>query len=218
MLIILNLLCSITHSLTLNTQPTTVIADSTITLHPAKAKELGVKQGGVVVVVGRRRRATYGRVAVSKNQKRGKCTLSSNMASNLRLRQDDKLKIVPLAKEPDDNEHRSGDLLLVTHSPSNAVSVTLSPIEDSIAELQASEGGDDILDDEIMQRFIQPYTEDADNALIKKGHVLTLTDANGKKLHVMVTHVELEGEKEEEEAASGKLWVSFCCDYTSGTY
>merc|ERR1712157_323072 len=46
-------------------QPTAV-SDSAILLSAAKAKELGVSNGEVVAVVGRRRSATYGRVQVQK--------------------------------------------------------------------------------------------------------------------------------------------------------
>jgi hypothetical protein len=160
--------------------------------------------GDVVVVVGRRRRATYGHVAV-KAGKKDLCTMSTNMAANLRLRQDDKLKIVPLQAKAEEGEERAGDLTLVTSAkPAAVLSATFAPIEDSIAALQSNEGGDEISDEEIMERFVRPYTEDAGNALIKKGHLLKLRDENGKILEVMVSHMDLEGvpEKEEETGKS----------------
>lgn len=167
----------------------------------------------------------YGRVAVGKKgSKNDACTVSANLASNLRLRQDDALKIVPLQSESHEGEDRSGDLLLVkTEKPANVESVTFAPIEDSIAALEASEGGDEISDEEIMERFIQPYTEDIDGgALVKKGHVLTLRDENGKKLEVMVSHVDLEGasakEDEEEEESSGESHLFYPCPPVSSEH
>jgi hypothetical protein len=161
-----------------------------------------VSDGDVVVVVGRRRRGTYGRVSIG--GKKGSCTLSANLAANLRLRQDDKLKIVPLEAKQEEEE-RSGDLLLVTGSkPADITSATFSPIDDSLAALESGEGGDEISDEEIMDRFIRPYTEDPSGAMLKKGHILTLRDENGKSLAVMVSHVDLDGAPEKEETA-GKL-------------
>jgi hypothetical protein len=71
--------------------------------------------------------------------------------------------------------------------------------------LESSEGGDEISDDEIMQRFVTPYTELGDDAtaLIKRGHVVKMTDDNGKSLEFVVTHVELEGASPEDEAEEG---------------
>lgn len=174
-------------------------------LTAAKAKELKVSEGDVVVVVGRRRRGTYGRVSIG--GKKGTCSLSANMASNLRLRQDDKLKVVPLEAKQE-VEERSGDLLLVTTAkPAAITSATFSPIDDSLASLVSNEGGDEISDEEIMDRFVRPYTEDPSGAVLKKGHILTLRDENGKALEMMVSHLRLDGapeEEEEEEEASGE--------------
>lgn len=173
-------------------------------LTAAKAKELKVSEGDVVVVVGRRRRGTYGRVSIG--GKKGSCSLSANMAANLRLRQDDKLKIIPLEAKQDEEE-RSGDLLLVTSPKASKISsATFSPLEDSIAALEAGEGGDEISDEELMDRFVRPYTEDPSGALLKKGHILTLRDENGKMLEVMVSHMDVEGAPEVEETASEFGW------------
>ena len=75
-----------------------------------------------------------------------------------------------------------------------AHSVTLAPIEDSLQLLMKSEGRDEIPDEELNARFIEPYMADA-NALVKLGHVLTLRDENGKKLEFIVSSVTLEGEE-----------------------
>lgn len=196
-----------------------------MSLAPAKAKELNVQTGDVVVVIGRRRRGTLGRVEIlsstskkssSSSSKNSLCTLSKNLASYLRLRQDDKVKVVPLS-QADHDEARSGDLVLLqTKTVDTAASVTFSPIEDSLYSLQASEGGDELSDEEIMERFIQPYTSGTTDgaALIKKGSVLTLVDENGKKLDVMISHVDLQG-KPEAKDEEGRLAlgerVGRCC-------
>lgn len=174
-------------------------SDSTITLSPNKAKELSFKEGDVVMVIGRRRRAAYGQVHVSK-VKKSTCVVSSNLATNLRLRNGDKVKVASLTTE-NDEEHSTGDMILFQSSPKSVTSVTYSPIDDSLASLEASEGGDEISDDEIMERFVTPYTEldDGATALVKRGHVVKMTDDNGKSLEFVVTHVELEGTSPEEQ-------------------
>mgnify|MGYP005839635991 CR=1 FL=1 len=189
----------------------TGVSDSTIVISPSKAKELNVKEDSVIALVGRRRRATFARVSVSK-QKKSVCTLSANLASNLRLRKDDKVKVVPLSKSYQEEDQHSGDVVLLDAKEAPKImSLTLSPIEDSLQALEAGEGGDEIPDEEIQQRFVAPYLEDA-GALIKKGHVLTLRDEMGKKLEFMVTGVALEGEETKEEGKEGTsaLFGSLC--------
>lgn len=160
----------------------------------------------MVVLIGRRRRATYGRVKIHKSSKVS-CTISENLASNLRLRQDDKVKVVSLS-DADRGEARSGDLVLVDVAQPPAVqSVTFSPIDDSLAALVSAEGGDEIPEDELLERFIAPYTENRDTALIKQGLVLTLRDDNGKKLDFLVSHVLLAGEEEKEDEGKSMEFV-----------
>lgn len=157
-----------------------------------------------MVVIGRRRKAAYARVHVSKKAKKGVCKLSANLALNLKIRNDDKVKVVPLeaeGKDDEGNDSRSGDLLLLTKSVVPAVeSVTLSPIEDSLQALIATEGGDEIPDEEIHARFVQPYVEDPDGAVLQQGHVVKLADENGKKLEFIVSQVDVGGNDEAEEA------------------
>ena len=154
----------------------------------------------MVAVVGRRRRASYGRVTVAKGKK-SVCTISENLAMNLRLRKGDALKIVPLASGGDDEDTRSGDMVLVANpSAKDIVSVTMSPIEDSLAALEASEGGDEIPDDDITSRFVTPYLESM-NGIMKLGHILTLRDENGKRLEFVVSQMQLDGESDEDEPA-----------------
>ena len=183
---------------------TTASSDSTITLSPAKAKELDFKEGDVIMVIGRRRRAAYARVHMHKGKK-STCTVSANMAANLRLRNGDKVKVASLTSDQDE-EHKTGDMILFQSSPKKVTSVTFSPVDDSLASLESSDGGDEISDEEIMERFISPYV-DLENcsALIKKGHIVKMTDDNGKNLEFMVTHVELEGATPEDELEEGKV-------------
>lgn len=171
------------------------MADYTVTIGPKKAKELKVKTGDVVVVIGRRRRATYAAIAVDKKPPTS-CTISENLAANLRLRQDDKIKVVPLASENAVLGERSGDLLLIDHPPAPATSVTFAPVEDSWNNLVSGEGGDAISDEEIMERFLKPFLEET-GAILKKGHTLKLRDENGKLLEMIVTHMDLEEEGSE---------------------
>lgn len=156
------------------------------------------------MVIGRRRRASYAQVNIHKGKSKSTCVISHNLAINLRLRNGDKVKVASLTTENDD-EHTSGDLILFRSSPKPVTSVTFSPVEDSLASLEASEGGDEISDDEIMERFVNPYTElDGNAALIKRGHIVKMTDENGKNLEFVVTHVELEGASPEDETEEGK--------------
>lgn len=119
------------------------------------------------------------------------CTISENLAANLRLRQDDKIKVVPLSSEDAVLGERSGDLLLIAHPPAKATAVTFAPVEDSWNNLVSGEGGDDISDEEIMERFVKPFLEER-GAILKKGHTLKLRDENGKLLEMIVTHMYLE--------------------------
>jgi transitional endoplasmic reticulum ATPase len=171
--------------------------DSTLIISPSKAKELGISKGDVVAVIGRRRKATYGRVQVqkpkSKKSSASSCIVSENLAKYLRLRKGDKVKIVPLGTSQDeDGTTRSGDLVLVEAKTAPQVaSLTLSPIEDSLSSLEALEvAGDKIPDEEITERFVTPYLEEQ-GGVLKRGQVLLLTDASGRKLEFLVSHMDL---------------------------
>ena len=157
---------------------------------------MNVKEGDTILLIGRRRRASYARVTITKGKK-GNCSVSENMAQNLRLRNGDKVKAVPLGESLD--ETHSGDMILLSHkNPPKIASVTFSPVEDSMQNLAAREGGDEVSDEQIMERFIKPYLSNGSDLLIKKGHLLALVDENGKRLEVMVTNVELEGVEAKE--------------------
>lgn len=159
-----------------------------------------MKDGDVVVLVGRRRRGTYARISAVKKQKKSACVVPQNVASNLRLRQDDAVKIVPL-HSVDHEEARSGDLVLMQSATVPKVeSATFAPVQDSLDNLQGSEGGDEIPDEELMERFVKPYTEAA-GGLLKTNMVLTLVDENGKKLDFIVTQIDLAGDASKKDEA-----------------
>jgi hypothetical protein len=150
-------------------------------------------------------------VAIAKKGKGSSksATISYNLANNLRIRDMDKVKVASLETGAEATEERSGDMLLLTKQPETAFSVTYSPVEDSLNSLVASEGGDDIEDEELTSRFVTPYldTENVSRSVVaKEGHVVSMRDENGKQLDFIVTHVD-EGEERDEE---GKIEV-ICC-------
>jgi len=184
--------------------------DSTVTLTTKKAKELKVSDGDVVAIIGRRRRATYAIASVPSKKKgsNSNCFVSHNLATNIRIRDGDKIKIVAVGKDAADKEDRSGDMTLLTKEPEVVGSVTYSPVEDSLNSLINSEGGDEIEDEELLDRFVTPYLnveEDSGAIIAKEGTVITMTDENGKSLDFIVTHVDNGEEKDE-----GGLGFLFC--------
>ncbi len=181
-------------------------------LSAKKAKELGVSDGEVVAIIGRRRTACYGRVSVQKKKvASSKCKVSENLAKTLRLRKGDTVKVVALTDDSASDGAHSGELSLVDSDSAPVVeSVTLSPIDDSLASLEALEGGDTISDEDINERFVAPYFEES-GGLLKSGQVLMLKDENGRKLEFLVT-VMIKGaesdaseEASEDDAAAGEL-------------
>ena len=186
-------------------QQATGKGDNIVVLSPSKASELSVKSGENVVLIGRRRCALFAIVKVKKGKK-SKCIVSPNMASNLRVRNEDKIKVLKMGV--DDDQPLSGDMeLLKTSTPPKVASVTLSPIEDSLSQLEAREGGDEISTEELTDRFVTPYLNlDESSVLLKKGHVLTLTDDAGRRLDFTVSEMELDGQppKSDNETEEGE--------------
>jgi len=169
---------------------------------------LNVSDGDAVAVIGRRRRATYAIVSVASKKKgsNSNCFITHNLASNLRIRDGDKIKVVALGEGAAEKEERSGDMVLLTKKPTVVGSVTYSPIEDSLNNLVNSEGGDEIEDEELMERFVTPYLnieDDSGVVVAKEGSVVIMVDANGKTLDFIVTHVD-DGEEKDEG-----VWLYF---------
>jgi hypothetical protein len=111
------------------------------------------------------------------------------------------VKIVPLGEHAAEKEERSGDMILLTKEPEVVGSVTYSPVEDSLNLLVNSEGGDEIDDEELMERFVVPYLNLEDESggaiVVKRGATVTMKDENGKTLDFIVTHVDDGVEREE---------------------
>mmetsp|Transcript_5977 Transcript_5977/g.11294 ORF Transcript_5977/g.11294 Transcript_5977/m.11294 type:complete len:922 (-) Transcript_5977:10-2775(-) len=194
----------------------TAATDSTVILTAKKAKELNVSNGDAVAVIGRRRRASYAIVSISSKKKgsnSSSCAITHNLATNLRIRDGDKVKVVPLGEHAADKEERSGDMILLTKEPEVVAAVTYSPVEDSLNMLVNSEGGDEIDDEELMERFVVPYLniEDKSGAIVvKRGATVTMKDENGKILDFIVTHVDdgVEREEDDESPVAGLIDAS----------
>eukprot|EP00559_Dactyliosolen_fragilissimus_P001370 CAMPEP_0184866006 /NCGR_PEP_ID=MMETSP0580-20130426/20240_1 /TAXON_ID=1118495 /ORGANISM="Dactyliosolen fragilissimus" /LENGTH=917 /DNA_ID=CAMNT_0027365437 /DNA_START=17 /DNA_END=2770 /DNA_ORIENTATION=- len=189
-------------SVTRKVDTTDADSDCRVTMSAKKAKELGISNGDIVAVIGRRRRASYAIVSLKNKGSSDSCVLSYNVANNLRVRDGDKVKVVPLDENAQE-EDRSGEMLLLTKSPNTAESITLSPVEDSLGALVNSEGGDEIPDEELMDRFVTPYLNLDDEPVIvmKEGNIIAMKDDNGKILEFIVTNVfdeESNGENNEE--------------------
>mmetsp|Transcript_15302 Transcript_15302/g.36713 ORF Transcript_15302/g.36713 Transcript_15302/m.36713 type:complete len:915 (-) Transcript_15302:146-2890(-) len=177
--------------------------DYSLSLSPNKAKELKVSNGDLVAIIGRRRRASYARVQIVKMTS-GSVKVSSNLASNLRIRDTDKVKVVPLDDamvEGEEAEHEGYTLGAIPAAV--AASVTFLPVKDSLRNLELREGGDDISDEELLGRFVTPYLDLEDDnggdVILKEGHSLVLKDDNGASLEFTVGHVDMEGEDAEED-------------------
>ena len=180
----------------------TASSDYTVSISPVKAKELGVGSGDIVAIIGRRRRVSYATVKVSKMSS-GSVGVKYNLAMNLRIRDTDQVKIVPLgsAEGDDKDAYGTGDMALITSTPAVAAGVTFSPVKDSLHSLELSEGGDELSEDEIMERFVTPYLNmEGGDVVLKKGHTLVLMDDNRVSLEFTVTHLDMEGDVEDEEA------------------
>eukprot|EP00592_Proboscia_alata_P002300 CAMPEP_0194370118 /NCGR_PEP_ID=MMETSP0174-20130528/18435_1 /TAXON_ID=216777 /ORGANISM="Proboscia alata, Strain PI-D3" /LENGTH=930 /DNA_ID=CAMNT_0039147413 /DNA_START=130 /DNA_END=2922 /DNA_ORIENTATION=- len=181
--------------------------DYTVDITPTKAKELNLETGDVVAVIGKRRRVSYAFVNVlSKKKKKKYAGVSATLSTNLRIRNGDAIKIVPLGRELQEGEElkRSGDMKLLTvETAPTALSVTMAPVEDSIQNLQAAENdGDEFSDDELCKRFILPYLEGG-RGIVKLGHLVAMKDENGKTLEFLVSSIETEAAEEGEEAVDG---------------
>ena len=208
-------------------QQPTASTDYTLQISSSKAKELNVSNGSLVAVIGRRRRASYGKVQVTKLSS-GKVKMSSNLASNLRVMDTDTVKIIPLS---DDTENNESEAYTLGTPPTNnaAYSVTFAPIKDALHNLELKErGGDEYTDEELVERFVAPYLnldddgdgEESGGVILKEGHVVVLKDDNGVGLEFMISHLDLIGEDDsdaDEEVQKGKL-ISLVLVFACHTY
>jgi transitional endoplasmic reticulum ATPase len=151
-----------------------------------------------VAVVGRRRRASYGRVTVVKGKK-ALITISVNLAKTLRLRNGDKAKIVPLTGQQEEKGIHSGDMMLLESStPPKIASITLAPVDDSLSTLESIEGGDEIPEEDLKARFLTPYF-DSYKGLFKRGQIIEVKDESGRRLELIVSEIEIEGAEPPKE-------------------
>jgi hypothetical protein len=185
----------------------TLSSDCSVTLSKSKAAELNVGSGDVVGLVGRRRRVSYAVVEVSSaKMPKSECRFSANLAENIRLRDGDAVKLVLLGSGEETEPYHFGEMQLLSidsHRPKHVSSVTIAPIADSLLALEGAEAdGDEIAEEEIIERFLQPYF--ASGGTIKEGLVLTLYDENGKKLDVQLSHVTLSDEDGHKNNKEGK--------------
>ena len=188
--------------ITSSSSDVTASSDYTLSISPSKAKELQLKSGDLVAIIGKRRRATYAKVNISKGSSNEDAIVSRNLATNLRLRTMDKVKIVPLTEQEDEEcESKSYNLGNKPTSSTIASSITFHPLKDSLTSLDYKEGGggDGLSDEEVMERFITPYLnleDDGDEIFVNGGHMLTLKDENGFLLEFKVGHMDLGDEEE----------------------
>ena len=196
------------------TPAATASSDCAVSLTRTKASELKVKSGDVVAVIGKRRRASYARVVVVSDKKGGsgeggggsKAKIGRNLASNLRIRDDDKLRIVTLddlagGEEGEDDDDEAGSYGLGPRPTAVASSVTFHPLKDSAS--------DEASDDELSERFVRPYLDssasDEDGvALLREGHVLSLVDESGVVVEFSVGHLDVEGAADDEKGENGE--------------
>ena len=133
--------------------------------------------------------------------------LSHNLGNNLRLTDTDKAKVVLLTEEEDNDgeeggtAYRTGDVALLACRPAVAAAVTFSPVQDSLDSLERREGGDELSEEELRERFVTPYLnfEESDELIVKVGHTLVLTDDNGNSLEFTVSHLDMSDDLDASE-------------------
>ena len=120
-----------------------------------KARELKLTSGSIVGLVGHRRRTTYAVVSIFQKKKgttSTSCSIPYNVANNLRVREGDAIKVMPLQEKgavgKEMEEERSGYMLLLCRSVEEVGGLSLAPVEDSLNSLVNAEGGDEIEEEE----------------------------------------------------------------------
>jgi hypothetical protein len=189
----------------------TAHSDSGVVISQAKASELKLKDGDLVAVIGKRRRASYARVDVAPRRgggmARGVAKIGRNLASNLRVRDDERLRIVTLDGLPVDVEggeggDGNGSYGLGPRPTNAASSVTFHPLRDS-----SSYDADEMSDEMLADRFVRPYLEGGEEvdgvALLRQGHVLSIADEGGVVMEFTVGHVDVDGKDDDDNEKDG---------------
>ena len=120
-------------------------------------------------------------------------TLSSNLAYNLAVSYNDKIKVVPS-----------------TQTLPTATSAVLSPTFDSLSNLEVLNGGDDVTEDDLLSRFVVPYLSSGSGSL-RKGAVITMYDDQGITCEFVVealTTSESDDVEKDEVSVDGSTTMS----------
>lgn len=201
------------------TATTNALSDCYITITQSKAHELQLHQGDLVAIIGKRRRCAYVKVNILTDKttttKLSSVKIGRNLANNLHIRNDDKVRLISI-NEIEENEAQqqqqqqkessttgSGSYGLGKRPTIVAKIVTLHPIKDTMSNVD----DDDVSDEELISRFITPYldssTDDVDNdedvAIMKEGHVLTLTDENGSVMEFTIGKLDIDHDENDDD-------------------
>eukprot|EP00520_Triparma_pacifica_P005897 CAMPEP_0118645306 /NCGR_PEP_ID=MMETSP0785-20121206/7428_1 /TAXON_ID=91992 /ORGANISM="Bolidomonas pacifica, Strain CCMP 1866" /LENGTH=872 /DNA_ID=CAMNT_0006537175 /DNA_START=1 /DNA_END=2616 /DNA_ORIENTATION=+ len=144
--------------------------DSMVTISSKKAEKLGITKGSQVTLIGRRRRTSTCTLKTSSKLSQSACTLSPNLATNLKLDSGDSVKIIS----------NQGEEL------EDAEEVVFSPTIEALGKLEALNGGDELSEEDLTTRFVLPYLTSGPGTL-KVGALLTLYDSQGLSCQFLIT-------------------------------
>jgi hypothetical protein len=211
----------------------TAVSDCYISITQSKAKELQLHQGDLVAIIGKRRRCAYVKVNILTTNKTtttgmipkssSSIQLGRNLANNLHIRNDDKVRILSIneieqQQEEEDQRQQesttsssSGSYGLGKRPTNVAKTITLHPIKDTLSNVNNDD--EEVSDEELIVRFITPYLDsssttdfininnDENNenvAIMKEGHVLTLTDENGIVMEFTIGKLDIHDDNEDD--------------------
>ena len=202
---------------------TNAISDCYVSITQSKARELQLHQDELVAIIGKRRRCAYVKVNILQTDRTTTTTTKSssviigrNLANNLHIRNDDKVRIISVNEIEENNEDRqqrrnessstttgSGSYGLGKRPTIVAKTVTFHPIKDTMSNVD----DDDVSNEELISRFITPYLEsstvdvdtDENVAIMKEGHVLSLTDENGSVMEFTIGKLDIDHDENDED-------------------
>lgn len=207
------------------TAATNALSDCYISIAQSKARELRLRQGELVGIMGKRRRCAYVKVNILQTDRTTTTTTTTtssssaviigrNLANNLRIRNDDKVRIISVNEieenENEDQQQQNGSYGLGKRPTIVAKTVTFHPIKDTMSN-NVDDYDDDVSNEELISRFITPYLEsssadDVDNdenenvmAIMKEGHVLSLTDDNGNVMEFTIGKLDVDHDENNED-------------------
>ena len=208
------------------TAATNAISDCYVSITQSKARELQLHQGELVAIIGKRRRCAYVKVNILTDMTTTTTTKSSsviigrNLANNLHIRNDDKVRIISVNEIEENDEDRqqrrnessstttgSGSYGLGKRPTIVAKTVTFHPIKDTMSN-NVDDYDDDVSNEELISRFITPYLDyssavdvdtDENVAIMKEGHVLSLTDENGSVMEFTIGKLDIDHDENDED-------------------